>query len=79
MIAALYSTDMLIGQIPEGVSSVNNDGYSITMSNTDGRTATDRLNSKLASIAKRWLRYPVNLLFRGVVSRGHLRCGHYHL
>ena len=47
---------------PVGVSSVNNDGYSVSYGGTDRESRGE--SAEYESICRRWLLVPVNLLLR---------------
>lgn len=55
-------------QIPAGISSINNDGYSVSFG-TSGRGSTLSQSSEASvyeAICRRWLLVPTNLLLRWV-------------
>lgn len=51
------------------VSSVNNDGYSVAYGSRLGDKGTTSENDVYRGICSRWLRYPINLLDRGIKTR----------
>lgn len=51
------------------VSSVNNDGFSVSYGSRMGDSGVTSEASVYLSICRRWLRHPVNLLHRGVKTR----------
>lgn len=59
---ALVDAIYAYSKVPHGVTSVNNDGYSASF------TEKDKEPAALRSICKKYLTFPVNLMFGGAVS-----------
>lgn len=72
MIDAINGFNSVAEILPAGVGSVSNDGYSISRGGLNGQSTEDAETQAKRDIAQKWLRYPVNLLYRGVDHVCHL-------
>lgn len=68
LIDAAYAYEACDGLLPKGIGSVGNDGYTMTRSSAD--IAREKANA-FQEICEKWLRRPVNLLYRGVTEHAH--------
>ena len=68
LVDALTSFDQSYALIPQGISSIANDGLSATTSVGTSRTDSreDILNSQVRQICRKYLLRPVNLLYAGM-------------
>lgn len=60
-------------QLPEGLGSINNDGFSVSRTSGNSTNSTSTPEDAYMRICKLYLSYPVNLLYRGV-PYAHFRC-----
>lgn len=64
LIASYRAADSLL---PRGVSSINNDGFSVSMSTAGGASRGAREEAKeRRAVCQRYLQIPVNLMYRGI-------------